>query len=219
MMETKEILAQIDSAIEEWEAFSSGSKHDDCSDQPQEYAATITNRLASTIKRLAPRDTVYVRNLEDILSRRGHEFIYQRPLVGVLMALRREYELGYLQSVEELIHGDTYASFLDMATHLQASGYKDPAAVVAGSTLEQHLRELWNRHQIIIEVGGRPTKADTMNADLTKAGIYTKLDQKSVTSWLGLRNDAAHGNYNNYTAQQVKLLIDSVRDFITRHPA
>lgn len=219
MMKTKEILMQIDSAIGEWKAFSDGSKHDDCSDKPEEYAVTITNRLASTIKRLAPRDTVYERNLENILSRKGHEYIHQRPLAGVLMALRREYELGYLQSVEEVIHRDTFASFLDMARHLQANGYKDPAAVIAGSTLEQHLRELCNKHQIVIEVGGKPKKADTMNAELAKAGVYSKLDQKNVTSWLGLRNDAAHGNYGNYTAQQVQLLLDSIGDFIARHPA
>jgi hypothetical protein len=64
-----------------------------------------------------------------------------------------------------------------------------------------------------------PKKADTMNAELTKAMAYTKLDQKNVTAWLGLRNDAAHGNYNAYDKNQVVLLISSIRDFISRNPA
>lgn len=58
-----------------------------------------------------------------------------------------------------------------------------------------------------------------MNADLVKAGAYAKLEQKSVTAWLGLRNDAAHGEYTAYDAKQVTLFISGIRDFIPRNPA
>lgn len=58
-----------------------------------------------------------------------------------------------------------------------------------------------------------------MNADLAGANVYSKLDQKNVTAWLDLRNKAAHGKYGEYTKEQVALLIQSVRDFITRNPA
>ena len=64
----------------------------------------------------------------------------------------------------------------------------------------------------------RPINADTLNAELVKVGAYTNLDQKNVTAWLGLRNDAAHGNYEEYGKQQVVLMIDSIRDFIARNP-
>lgn len=58
-----------------------------------------------------------------------------------------------------------------------------------------------------------------VNADLAGARVYSSLDQKNVTAWLGLRNDAAHGHYNEYTGEQVALMLQGVRDFITRHPA
>ena len=58
-----------------------------------------------------------------------------------------------------------------------------------------------------------------MNADLCKAGAYTKLDQKNVTAWLDLRNKAAHGSYDSYTKDQVVLMIAGIRDFITRNTA
>jgi hypothetical protein len=54
---------------------------------------------------------------------------------------------------------------------------------------------------------------------LVKAGAYSILDQKSVTAWLDLRNKAAHGRYAEYQKEQVALLIDSVRNFMVRHPA
>jgi hypothetical protein len=55
-----------------------------------------------------------------------------------------------------------------------------------------------------------------MNADLTKQGVYGKLDQKNITAWLDLRNKAAHGLYDEYSKEQVVLLLASVRDFIAR---
>jgi hypothetical protein len=51
------------------------------------------------------------------------------------------------------------------------------------------------------------------------AGRVHKNDQKQVTAWAGLRNDAAHGNYGNYTDEQVKLMVAGIRDFISRNPA
>jgi hypothetical protein len=107
-----------------------------------------------------------------------------------------------------------------MADHLLHEGYKDPSAVLAGGVLEEHLRQLCAKYTILVTDGsGHPRKADALNADLAKAAAYSKLDQKNVTAWLGLRNDAAHGKYGAYKADQVGLLIQSVRDFITRVPA
>jgi len=57
-----------------------------------------------------------------------------------------------------------------------------------------------------------------MNADLTKADVYNKLDEKNVTAWLHLRNKAAHGKYDEYTKEQVNLQYSAVSDFITRVP-
>ena len=85
-----------------------------------------------------------------------------------------------------------------------------------GGVLEQHLRTLAERAGVPTDQGGRPRKANTMNADLSKAGAYSQLDQKSVTSWLDLRNKAAHARYSEYSDQQVALVSQSVRDFILR---
>ena len=70
-----------------------------------------------------------------------------------------------------------------------------------------------------ITAGGHPKKADTLNAELAKKTVYDELEQKSVTAWLGLRNDAAHGSYDEYDATQVRLMVDNVRAFLSRFPA
>ena len=97
-----------------------------------------------------------------------------------------------------------------MAQHLLNEGYKDAAAVIAGSSLEAHLRQLCQKSGISTEVIGgastTPKKADRLNSDLAAAASYSKLDQKNVTAWLDLRNKAAHGKYAEYKAPQVNLL-------------
>ena len=110
-----------------------------------------------------------------------------------------------------------------MAQHLINEGYKDAAAVIAGSPLEAHLRRLCLKSGIPCDVTSGastvPKKADRLNSELAQASSYSKLDQKNVTAWLDLRNKAAHGKYAEYELPQVNLLVAGVRDFITRNPA
>ncbi|HEX4950588.1 MAG TPA: hypothetical protein VFZ34_28235 [Blastocatellia bacterium] len=179
--------------------------------------ARLMLRIKAIIERYAPSGSPYVRDLATMNS-----FLPDNlwRVVSCLQALRDDYAEGKLKSVLELIHADLFSDFLEMAGHLIEQGYKDPAAVISGSVLEEHLRKLCDKHSIDEKKpDGSPKKADAMNAKLAGANVYSKLDQKNVTAWLGLRNDAAHGNYSAYTKDQVALLIQSVRDFITRNPA
>ena len=134
--------------------------------------------------------------------------------------LQHDYENGYVSSLQELIHAAMFVDFLDMSTHLLSEGYKDPAAVLVGGVLEEHLRKLCLKNGLSIEeADGRPRKADSLNADLAKASVYDKLPQKSVVGWLDLRNKAAHGRYTEYDSKQVELMLDGVRHFIDKYRA
>ena len=110
-----------------------------------------------------------------------------------------------------------------MASYLLEEGYKDPAAVVGGASLEGHLRQLCKKLDIEITMsntkGIRPKKADSLNTEIAKVSGYSKLDQKNVTAWLDLRNKAAHGHYDTYTSEQVAIMLSGIRDFITRNQA
>lgn len=138
---------------------------------------------------------------------------------GTLKAIREALDNNFLMRYEELIHADIFSDFLEMASYLLSEGYKDAAAVIIGSVLEEHIKKLCAKHKIFIDSNGRPKKADTLNSELASVGALTKLDQKNVTAWLDLRNKSAHGKYAEYTQQQVELFLQSVRDFLTRVPA
>ncbi|MGB3365783.1 MAG: hypothetical protein WBB48_13500 [Thermodesulfobacteriota bacterium] len=152
-----------------------------------------------------------------------HNARFRQVLRGCLSNMRDEIEAGLTQSIRELIHGDLFSDFIEMSEHLLNEGYKDAAAVIAGSTLEAHLRQLCIKYEVDIEYEHngdiKPKKADKINSDLTKAEVYSRGDQKNVAAWLDFRINAAHGHYEEYTDEQVAIIITAIRDFITRNPA
>jgi len=181
---------------------------------------TIATRLQAAIERLSPRDSAYARQAADLTKTPKGAVNSIAALAGVARALRADLASGYMQTVEELAHADVFSDFLEMAAELHGSGYKDAAAVIAGSVLEDHLRKLAERAGVAaVKDDGSPKKASLLNAELAKAGAYNKVEEKAVTAWLDLRNKAAHAEYDEYDDGQVAALIRDVRDFMIRHPA
>ena len=61
---------------------------------------------------------------------------------GVFAAIINEMEGGWLTTARGLVSAEIFVDFLEMGDHLLSEGYKDPAAVMIGCVLEEHLREL-----------------------------------------------------------------------------
>jgi hypothetical protein len=140
--------------------------------------------------------------------------------LGIIRTISTELAGGWLVRTRQLVTAEVFADFLEMAEYLLSEDYKDAAAVIAGSALEEHLRQLCvsNGIEVTREVDGkpRPKKADLLNAELAKADVYNKLDQKAVTMWLDLRNKAAHGHYDDFTGEQVGTMLSGVTEFMAR---
>ncbi|MEM7112381.1 MAG: hypothetical protein AAF614_08110 [Chloroflexota bacterium] len=211
---------QLKDVVTEYDTVKERSRFDDASDVLSDVQVNdLQTRCLAAIERAAGRKSVYFERAIAILDTNNHSYGHLAGQIGVAKSLLSDLQNGYLKSLEEIIHGDVFGDFLEMSDHLNNSGYKNAAAVLAGSTLEAHIRQLCNKHSVTITQNGKLKKADTLNADLVKTNVYSKLDQKNVTAWLGLRNNAAHGHYSAYDKNQVALLISGIRDFVTRHPA
>lgn len=218
-MDREQAIKELSALAAEVEDAELRSPHHDLSGGISRRALTaLATRLAAAIDRYARPGSAYKRDAGlATQSNPGQRVIV---LGGVADALREDIASGYLTTFAELIRADVFADFLEMADELSTKGFKDPAAVVAGSVLEEHLRKLAQRNDIAFEDDeGKPLKAERINAELARAEVYNKLAQKDVTAWLALRNKAAHGDYEEYDHKQVAALITSVRDFLVRHPA
>jgi hypothetical protein len=213
-----EALEQLNTLLAEHQALARRSKYPDLSDLKPEIRV-LANRLQAAIDRLTVPTSTHARAAD---RQRDNAYPHTRlaELMGIATALRDDIAVGWLESIMELVRADTYGDYLEMAEGLYGQGYKDPAAVIAGTSLEVHLRMLANKHGISLQAAnGSPKKADTMNADLKVSGVYSGLELKQVTAWLHLRNLAAHGRYGDYDGTDVKQLIDGVGSFANKYPA
>jgi hypothetical protein len=111
-----------------------------------------------------------------------------------------------------------FADFLEMGEYLLNEGYKDAAAVIIGAVLEDGLRKIAVQRAVAVtSQAGRPLTIDPLNAALANDGAYNKLAQKQITSWAHVRNKAAHGEYSEYTKEQVQMMLMFVQSFFAEH--
>lgn len=133
---------------------------------------------------------------------------------GILKAAKDDFEHEQLFDLKKIIEAELFDDFLEQATSLLNSGYYQPAAVIAGSVLEDALRKLCADNQI--DLSERP-KLDFMNAALAKAGLYNKLTQKKITAIADIRNNAAHGKWDQFEKQDVQDSISWITQFMERN--
>lgn len=219
-MDIKLFSKQLEDILNKYLQMKVTSKLNDLSDLPKhERQCLVTNAIAA-IHRITGENSTYSKEVIKVQNKDPELHVHTSSIIGIVMALKNDLDNGYLHSFVEVIHGDIFSDFLEMATYLNDSKYKDASAVIAGATLENHLKQLSNKHSIsLMDINGRSKKASLLNDELTKAGVYDKLDSKNVVAWLDLRNKAAHGSYGDYNIDQVKLLISNIQNFITRKPA
>ncbi|HUP60815.1 MAG TPA: hypothetical protein VNA69_10395 [Thermoanaerobaculia bacterium] len=108
-----------------------------------------------------------------------------RQAQAMLRAARNELAGGWFVGLRSLVSAEIFSDFFEMAEYLIGEGYIHPAAVMIGSVLEEHLRQLAAGHDVAVEVADskgklRPRKADALNSELVKVGAYNKLDEKQV---------------------------------------
>ena len=164
--------------------------------------------VLNLIQRAFGEDSAHYRNfIEHFKEFDGWESSLN-TLVAIFDSAKEDYEGGYLFNVQSLVKAEVLDDALEQARSLLTSGYKDPAAVLVGVSLETALKDLCQRASIPIG------KLDKMNADLCKAGTYNMAKQKQITAWADLRNKAAHGDWTTYTKEDVKEYMDGVSRFI-----
>lgn len=130
---------------------------------------------------------------------------------GILDAAKDDYISGLLGDQKTLICAEVFTDFLQQADYLLREGYKDPAAVIAGTVLEDGLRRLCDLKGL---QRGEKDTINPMNQKLYKESAYNKLWFEEVGAKAVIRNDAAHGNYSGYGSEDVRGLIEFIRRFM-----
>jgi hypothetical protein len=214
-------IKQLDYILTDYNRIKANAQYDDLSGNKNiEEITTVLTKAKASIARIVGDKSEYYKDTEVILKRTNiHDGTKLRNIIGIVTALKSDLKNDYLKSFSDIVQSEIFSDYLEMAEHLLSEGYKDPSAVLVGSTLEVHLRELCVSNGIDIETQNNkgnlvPKKADLMNSDLAKASIYSLAYQKQIIAWLGIRNSAAHGKYSEYKTEEVSLMLQGIRQFI-----
>ncbi|MEC4874031.1 DUF4145 domain-containing protein [Pseudomonas sp. NC26] len=171
-------------------------------------------KVTSLLERVGPEASSQLRMFVEAEKPKSMDSAFDRfkRMKAVFLAVKEDFEGGYLVSYRSLVQAEVFTSELDQAREQLSSGYKTPAAVIAGIVLETKLRDMCTA--LGIPLG----KLDKMNADLAKAQAYNSTQQKRITAIAGVRNSAAHGKPEEFTPADVQGMIDDVERFLAAHP-
>src|SRR5262245_17733188 len=225
-IDSKAVIGQIDVVLGIVQQASKEAHYSDLSDLGPDRLSELNTLMADAIRRFSPPDSQYRLQSAAILQEYGNAGLFRAclQLTVVLTSLKTVYEHGLLESMDELVHADLFGDFLEMARYLLDSGYKDPAAMLAGAVLEEHLRKLCLKNGIPITTvdarGDAKQKViNSLNTDLYRKPVYPKPEMQQVTAWAGIRNSADHALFHEYTKEQVDGMVQGILGFITRYPA
>lgn len=170
----------------------------------------------SLIGNLYPINHPYYTEFEDNVRMRD---AYQvRIGKEILNAISEEIQAGWYKSIRKLVSAEIFSDYYEMAVYILGEGYKIPSALIISGILESHLKTLAKRNDIKVEndKNGKNYFVATgnLNIELHKKDVYDSIYFTSVKGWLEIRNQAAHGKFDNVSNDQVKIMIEGIMNFI-----
>lgn len=174
----------------------------------------IVTPALETLRRHAP-GTVFYDSAVSLLKGRADP---EATLVDVADVLQswQEYRRSGLAATPGVAVQARVAAATDLMEQVQRlldDRAVHPAApiVLAGAALEEALRSLVIGGHL--EVNGKPGLQSYAEA-LKRDEQLTAQDVKDVTGWAGLRNDAAHGQFDAISAERAQIMVDGINLFM-----
>ncbi|MCP5164613.1 MAG: hypothetical protein H6990_06075 [Pseudomonadales bacterium] len=161
--------------------------------------------------------------VKQIQSVSGSATSYQIDVLGeVLDAFSAHLEDGLVAGISPRRQAelDVVSDLLEQANILLSNAKVHPAApaVLVGATLEEFLRTWIEEDGLTL--GNKRPGIDAYAKVLREADLINKQDVKDITAWAGIRNHAAHGDWDEVADRsRIKLMLEGVNFFIRQKTA
>jgi hypothetical protein len=202
--------------------------HESSHYQDNKMVAEWLTEARSALEAAFPVGHAVRTNWEDLKKQydvKGADYVtydaYVDTAIGIFSSANSQLKAGYLTSLVDIIRNETEAELIDQAEIIMSNDWLAAAAVIAGGALESHLLHLCKRAGITWNGDGSISKYNGAIGEARNKGneVYNATEGKLVESWGGIRNEAAHspGSFNR-TKEEVRLMIDGIRQFLVRVP-
>ena len=139
------------------------------------------------------------------------------PLSSIIQSFIEYLEAGLASGVspERRAQLDVVSDFLVQANALLEDERQHPAAaaVLIGASLEEFLRTWVESNGL--SIGNAKPSIDAYSKTLRASELISKQDVKDITSWAGIRNHAAHGEWEQVAERtRIRLMLEGVNLFM-----
>lgn len=171
------------------------------------------------LRRFAGSKSDFVTGL-DKAGNYGFTSTHAEVAAGILEAFVNSVNSGLITGIspERKAQMDVVSDFLEQAINLldDKNVHAAVPAVIIGASLEEFLRS-WVEFENL-SLGNRKPSIDTYVTVLRAAELITKQDVKDITSWAGVRNHAAHGEWDKVENKEyVRLILEGVNLFMRKY--
>ena len=172
----------------------------------------------------------YGRTSEDETSISSYTPPLLRPMtilkkLATLKGIRDSYVNGFYDGLEQQIIASVSADYMEQAEALlgeeiQVQYNHVVAAILCGVVLENRLRSYCEKHDPPLPTTKPNGDSKTMGAlidELDKIKAFDKQTRKLLKAWADIRNAAAHGRFDEFTREQVELMLLGANGFLANH--
>ncbi len=220
-MDLEQILNELDAILSKYREISGMDNGRPSAGLAGREIGPLITKAISTVRKISGSESDYTLAItavageqEDVPDRTGLVF-------GVLKALRDDIRHGRFQPVADPVYFDApaFAGFLNVAMQQLSRGDVKAAAVLAGSTLETHLRKLAVKNGLDIEdEQGNALPVAQVVLEMTENGVFGSDELQRVEEWLAVRKAASAGEAGQISEEQVHTMIAGISAFLTRNP-
>jgi hypothetical protein len=166
-------------------------------------------------------DSIFYKSALRCDPRNSNNYASEFSVLTMLLRSFLDYvESGLLAGVspQRQAELDVVSDFFEMAnTLLETSGVHAAApAVLIGATIEEFLRNWIESEDLSLE--NKKPGLETYSQVLREAKLITKQDGKDLTAWAGVRNHAAHGEWEEVSDKaRIRLMLEGVNLFMRKY--
>lgn len=147
----------------------------------------------------------------------GHPIYIVNTLASILKSFIEYLHAGLAtgKSPERQAQLDVVSDLLDQAHSLLENERFHPAAaaILVGACLEEHLRTWVDAESL--SIGNSKPGLDAYSKALRTAELISKQDAKDINSWAGIRNHAAHGDWDEVSNRdRIRLMLEGINFFM-----
>jgi hypothetical protein len=186
----------------------------------EEFVKWRTNCL-TLLDQLLPSNSVHRVTAEQFKTIKNNRDSLQFG-IQFLKAISEDFDQGLFVDIGIQIETEIAADYLGQAKKLVESELREqissaPAAVLAGVVLEKCLRSMCEHlspPEPTTSNNGKPLTLNPLIDALRKRGAFNEGQAKHLRTWAHIRNNAAHGQLEEFTTDQVISMIKGIESFL-----